>query len=571
MAAILLLEDFLDQLELGRDPETPFTWLIGAGMSISAGMPLAVDIGWRILLFHYLWKERSRPWKQEADASLAYAEDLDDFMAWYEAKDAVNDSLLKLLKENAEAWMRTKDGLHDVTSEKADFYPEVFRTFLRNEVNQHRFLTRIFRQGKGVNIAHLALAGILRDHSDYGSTVFTTNFDDLLLKALLYLDHTARVHGDLLALEQTYLKHTYPQIVHLHGRHTSYRTASTAEQMRSLDAVIKSAFTSQIRNSHLIVVGYSGWDDFVMQTLHGWKDDRSLLKGDLYWVPFKSEDHLLANARAFLDHCPSGRAHLVVSPNRDLNADMFMLAVADRINRRAGGFEVYRAEISKNALKQHGFTLAQLEQYPPHDPNSAVTAVKELLQEYRNGTVIDLEKRLSTAAKLVEPADVPPGVKAQVGWLLGLLEMMRGDFQKAVSHLEQCLELRGRIEAPQDRAHLIFNAKIHRALGECHLRRYDHGLAETSLTASERLAQANEDGISRAAAKLHLAEIALREAKVDKAQTILNRAEEQAGDNVPGWIKAEFHRLRGDIHITRSEGDAARTQYELCLAGVRAR
>ena len=432
----LLLEGFIKRLQ--REGPMRLTWLIGAGMSASAGVPLAADVSRRVILFDHLCDcsaendDWQRPWNRNTGL-LTYHE-FETFLDWFDAP--VDADVFNQLVSQACENFGCKDGCEGLTPENPQCYPLLFANTFLSEKSSHKVLTTLVRRVHGVNVAHLALAGILRDYPEWGHTVFTTNFDDLLLKSCLSLNHTARVFGEIQSTDRPVLQPTYPQIVHLHGRHTGYRLANTKKQFKTIDVSLRKGFLEHLRGSYLVVVGYSGWDDMAMNALLEWQNDDTLVNG-IFWVPYCSEDSLLHATHKFLDNCPQN-SHVVVNSERNLNADSFMLAMCRAINRRSG-FSPFRSGILDYASTQHSFTLEQLKSYPDDDPLSSLDDARSAVKNLKDGEVDAARRCITTALKKLGK-DTPVKYSAAVNFLVGTAYYLLNENQKAESHLSKSVE-----------------------------------------------------------------------------------------------------------------------------------
>ena len=112
------------------------------------------------------------------------------------------------------------------------------------------------------------LGNLLATCSDtFGSAVLTTNFDPLIEISLL--KHRRRfyrtvLHGDG-SLGQTAAEGTH--IIHLHGYWYGSDTLHTPQQLGQPRRQLRRSLAQVVEASTLVVVGYSGWDDVITQTL----------------------------------------------------------------------------------------------------------------------------------------------------------------------------------------------------------------------------------------------------------------------------------------------------------------
>ena len=109
---------------------------------------------------------------------------------------------------------------------------------------------------------------LLVDFSDtFGSAVLTTNFDPLIEVSILKQGgqcYRTVLHDDG-KLGQTVAEGTH--IVHLHGYWHGYDTLHTPQQLVQPRPQLGRSLARVVEASTLVVLGYSGWDDVITQTL----------------------------------------------------------------------------------------------------------------------------------------------------------------------------------------------------------------------------------------------------------------------------------------------------------------
>ncbi|MCR9244551.1 MAG: SIR2 family protein [bacterium] len=473
-------------------------------MSVTAGIPLARGVSERIVMFEYLLSVAGkRPWRTETTSPITYRADLLDFLDWYEEENG--SERFSLLAAEAAEWLGATEPFLGVKPDEPKCYQLLFQHLLQDSTIHHKFLSALVRRARGVNLAHLGLAGILRDYPEWGHTVFTTNFDDLLLKSLLTINHTARVFGDMQSEDRPSLRPSYPQVVHLHGRHTGYRLLNSREQVALVDPGLQEGFKRHIADSHLVVLGYSGWDDLVMTTLAEWPSRQTLIRGNVFWIPFRSEATILPEVRQFLDQCPPGRVSIVTDESRNLDADQFVLRLSDALSRDSGGFARYRSSIIQHAQEQHRFVLGQLKLHVGYHPSEALILASRALDALAGGDEACARGRLDAALAIARESDCPIEIVARVKLLVGKFFMHLREYEaanqafresesawagtpatapdreqaraQAVKHLAECLFLSGELEEAEIAAK--------RAISRC---RYKvHGSEEVTAYANKLL------------------------------------------------------------------------------------
>lgn len=250
----------------GKKIKPCVTFLLGAGFSRSAGIPLAGEIVEDKLKPHFLLEGTPEPGPDDN----AYAH-----------------------------YMRELN----TPSDRA----QVIRECIDEAVDPNTNRTKI-------NWAHLLLASMV--NAGYVKYILTTNFDPLTVDALSLIGYPVRVF-DLTASE-FYLAGTMApgSIIYLHGQASGPVIANTVSETENVRTHLRIVFQDALSDSTLIVIGYSGASDPVLQELDGGFPHN--FPNALYWVAY--EDHLPHNdAMNLLSNTRRG-ASLV----RGHNADSFM-------------------------------------------------------------------------------------------------------------------------------------------------------------------------------------------------------------------------------------------------------
>jgi NAD-dependent SIR2 family protein deacetylase len=203
--------------DAGDGPRRPgVAFLIGAGFSKSAGIPLAGEIVQEFLKPHPLLEETPEP--QPGQSAYAY-------------------------------YMRRLPAV-----ERA----KIIRTCIEAAVDPETNRTRI-------NWAHLLLATMV--DAGYVTHILTTNFDPLAIDALALTGQPVRVF-DLTASDFYHAGALQPgSIVYLHGQASGPLLANTDEETRTARQHLNVVFQDALQQSMLIVIGYSGVCDPVLQEL----------------------------------------------------------------------------------------------------------------------------------------------------------------------------------------------------------------------------------------------------------------------------------------------------------------
>jgi len=234
-------------------------WLLGAGASASAGIPTAWDMIWEFKQQLFISQRRVSP---RSVADLASA------------------SVRRLIQSHLDA----SDSLPPAGSPEE--YAAIFEAAYPSEADRRAFIDSKIAGAKP-SYGHLALAAMMRA----GSTklVWTTNFDPLVADACakvydstgalttVALDATG-IASEMIAAER------WPIEIKLHGDFRSRRLKNTGDELRHQDARLRQVLVDCCRRSGLVVAGYSGRDDSVMDSLEAALQQDGAFPAGLFWL-----------------------------------------------------------------------------------------------------------------------------------------------------------------------------------------------------------------------------------------------------------------------------------------------
>jgi len=216
-------------------------WLLGAGASAAAGIPTA---GQMILEF------KRRLYCSENNIPAA-AVDLGD----------------PVLRRRLERYFDEDPAYPRLGA--ADEYAVLFERTYPDEEDRRRYIHAVMVDATP-SYGHLVLAALFR--LGKASVVCTTNFDHLVETATSRLfETTAKLTvADLERHElapRALAESRFPLLVKLHGDFHSARLKNTPAELQAQDAKLRTALLEGCRRFGLAVVGYSGRDESVMDTL----------------------------------------------------------------------------------------------------------------------------------------------------------------------------------------------------------------------------------------------------------------------------------------------------------------
>ncbi len=217
-------------------------WFLGAGASASAGLPTAMDMIWE--LKHLLFLSQN-PGAGYASSNLS---------------DPV-------VRNRIDAHLKSIDGLPPPGAPNE--YAALFEAAYPAESDRRRVLDARLAGAKP-SYGHMALATLM--HHGQTRVVWTTNFDTLIA------DACAKVFGTTSALasidldsasqaRQLLAEERWPIEIKLHGDFRSRSLKNTDDELRQQDTQLRSILVDSCKHYGLVVCGYSGRDDSILNSL----------------------------------------------------------------------------------------------------------------------------------------------------------------------------------------------------------------------------------------------------------------------------------------------------------------
>jgi hypothetical protein len=199
------------------------------------------------------------------------------------------------------------DSLADApASGSADEYAALFEMVYPAESDRRAYIDAKVKGGKPA-YGHIALATLM--HGGISRLVWTTNFDPLVADACAKVyDGTGHLTtislGEPEVAAQAISENRWPIEVKIHGDFRSRRLKNTSDELRLQDERLRRILVDCCRRSGLIIVGYSGRDASVMDTLESALDSPDAFPAGLFWLhrgdgePYESVSRLISRARA---------------------------------------------------------------------------------------------------------------------------------------------------------------------------------------------------------------------------------------------------------------------------------
>lgn len=274
-----------------------FAWLFGAGMSQSAGLPTAVDIMWDLKRQFYTSEENQR-------------------IAPNEVQNAA-------VREKIDAYMLSR-GFPPQGDPRE--YSACFEIIFKNDYERQRnYLQRMLSEERiALTIGHRIFAAMMA--SGAARMVFSTNFDAVVEKA------SAEVAGRAIApfhIEGSYAANAalncdqFPIYVKLHGDFRYQRLKNLEVDLQKQDEQLASCLVNACNRFGLVVSGYSGRDESVMQELNRALGGNNPFPHGLFWTVMKGRKPL----KAVVDMISAAKA-------RNVNAEIVEIETFDSLMSR---------------------------------------------------------------------------------------------------------------------------------------------------------------------------------------------------------------------------------------------
>lgn len=279
---IASVAEVADAIQLAKESDRlgRIVFLIGAGCSVSAGVPGAPAIARRMT-------------RHVAHSLCGCKPDQNDEDCY---RTLVAKGRLNPPSEDA--------GTPLPTNQEIDWYHVYDQMFQRHyasrDATRELFSTLIDETGGAINWAHLCLGELVA--KNLVSTVITTNFDQLALAGMVQAGVIPVVCDGVESLNRIDSSPRHPQLIELHGSRHSYVLRNRREDVEDVRtrSIAVGAIQSLMRDAKaFIVIGYEGREPGVMNLLIDAAknfDDKKL-----YWVLYSNNPaHLSDNAAQFL-------------------------------------------------------------------------------------------------------------------------------------------------------------------------------------------------------------------------------------------------------------------------------
>ncbi|MEM7244385.1 MAG: tetratricopeptide repeat protein [Acidobacteriota bacterium] len=537
--------------ESGGQPGTLFTFLIGSGCSITAGLPSTTTLV-------QVMKARN-----EAEGEPP---------SWGELLDSADKGELQDL-ENGEA---------------PTLYPELMKdeTLFHSPQSRQRFITSVVRWSSSrqpeMNAESLRLAAILKSGthgesqdartSDLGRhlahTVFTTNFDEVLPQTFRYCGEPVAVIDDQSLHGRIEPYPLYPRVVYLHGCHLFYNLRNTESELQRAEldrsggvdlTGLFMRFREFLRHSSLIVLGYGGWQDRAMLAIEDALNDANSLPLGLYWGARDGKGSLSSKVRQLLES-HSDRAHLL-APGQD---------AAQVLDSLCSEFDVDWLKSISSWSDRIALVGTSLHKQASRQGNGATSESQSAAEEgaaklswlLRHGQVLSKARRLfarydvaGSRALLKELSELQMEVPSEARRERALLLELEGRLQLMYGHdlarAEQAL--RGSLLLREESGDLEGYASALNYLGHVLVRTKSFEEAEKLLHQALQLHENHGSPLEQGNVHLGLGALLLRQSRLDEASAAYEAAAQRHQQALSLNGQAYARSGLGRVDLRRSE------------------
>lgn len=277
-----LLNKFQERnLDFGGLPKCSF--LLGAGCSKSSGIPTGWEIIEKLRKLWYLNNYTNCQEFKNGDFEInetSFKEIEDDFQVKY----LEQETLLKEKVENTYEELRKTQPEYlkkKIDSESKDIiienvfndllYGFWFETYSENPRERQKLIEYLIDL-KEPSGAYLLFSHLIANNKI--TNVFTTNFDDLIYDSLIrYTEIKPKVYSHNEVAQYINTHSPRPNIIKLHGDFLFENIKNTKPETSLLWSNMENKFQEALKSFDLIVVGYNGADDSIMNSLAKLKEN----------------------------------------------------------------------------------------------------------------------------------------------------------------------------------------------------------------------------------------------------------------------------------------------------------
>ena len=180
------------------------------------------------------------------------------------------------------AWLEQQSWYIE-SKKKGTLYSDLFELFERKERGRQFYIEQMI-EGKKPSFGYVVLANLMA--RNYINTVLTTNFDDLIYNACTtFTDMRPVVYAYGTMISDLRVTSARPKILKLHGDYLYSKLKNSENELAHQDPNMSRYVSILVNEYGLVVVGYSGCDNSVMEMLRKFPPNN-----DFYWCGRKGSE-----------------------------------------------------------------------------------------------------------------------------------------------------------------------------------------------------------------------------------------------------------------------------------------
>jgi NAD-dependent SIR2 family protein deacetylase len=185
------------------------------------------------------------------------------------ANSMIGDFKRRIIEAECPEQVKTEEAkekwLTNSFPDEKNAYSILFEHYLPKEMARQQYIEMLVKKAR-LSFGYVVLSSLIA--SNYVKTLVTTNFDDLIyLACTTYTGIRPVVYSyGLLAADLRFTSEN-PKILKLHGDYLYSSLKNTRAELKTQDPNMKQQVSQTLNEYGLIVIGYSGGDQSVMEIL----------------------------------------------------------------------------------------------------------------------------------------------------------------------------------------------------------------------------------------------------------------------------------------------------------------
>ena len=356
-------------------------WLFGAGSSVSAGLPTAYDL---------IWDFKRRIYCAEQGYELRIFENLSD--------SGLRNQIQSYFDGKGDFPKKDSPDEYSFYFSKAFVTPSARREYIESLLS-----------GIKLSYGHKVLGALMK--LGYVPLIFTTNFDKAFENAAIeyYKSSEGWFCADLDNAEaglKLFQSNKFPLIVKLHGDYYSEKLKNTTEELQSQDNKLRGILSGSSLNKGLAVMGYSGRDNSIMESLEIGLNKENPFPHGIFWF-IRAGEKPLNRVREFLDkaHEKGVETNLIEIETFDTAWGDFVKGfnsipqeISDKLNENYYRFENRPLPRKGTKLPLLRFNALEITKFPATARiyNCEIGGIKEVKSRIKDkeGNIVAIRKRL---------------------------------------------------------------------------------------------------------------------------------------------------------------------------------